>query len=223
MHCDVYSLQAEAFMSVLKPLLPDTPAAKCLRDWDLQYTADSEGAYLFERFYEELYREVFGKGGLGERVVDALRTQTGAFVDFYHNFDRILLAEGSAWFNGRSRDEIFREVASVALRTSPRKWGDINRFEMTHLFFNGRLPRFLGFDRGPFVAQGGRATIHQAQFYTSGNRRTSFLPSFRVVTDLASDEIHTNMAGGPSDRRFSKWYCSEVKPWLTGKYKRLSA
>jgi len=42
-----------------------------------------------------------------------------------------------------------------------------------------------------------------------------------MVTDFSKDEIFTNMAGGPSDRRFSKWYCSDLTNWETGKYKRL--
>ena len=70
---------------------------------------------------------------------------------------------------------------------------------------------------------GGRATIHQGQIYRSGNRTTTFVPSFRLVSDLAEDACHTNMAGGPSDRRFSKWYCSDVKRWLAGEYKNVSA
>jgi penicillin amidase len=43
-----------------------------------------------------------------------------------------------------------------------------------------------------------------------------------MIVDMAIDEIHTNMAGGPSDRRFSKWYCSDLKNWETGIYKRVS-
>jgi len=222
MHFDVYSRQAELFMDILRPLLPDSPAADCLRHWDLRYTAESEGAWLFEQFFKELYREVFGKSGMGERVVDALRRETGAFVDFYHNFDRILLSENSAWFDGRGREEVFQKAAAGALDQPLRKWGDVQRFDMTNIFFNGKLPRFLGFDRGPFTAMGNRSTIHQAQIYTSGGRRTSFLPSFRVVTDLATDEIHTTLAGSPSDRRFSKWYASGISDWLTGRYKTLS-
>ena len=35
----------------------------------------------------------------------------------------------------------------------------------------------------------------------------------------AGDEMNTNMAGGPSDRRFSKWYCSDLDSWISGKYK----
>ena len=69
---------------------------------------------------------------------------------------------------------------------------------------------------------GGRATIHQGQIYRSGNRTTTFVPSYRFVTDLAEDACYTNMAGGPSDRRFSKWYCSDTKRWLAGEYKKVA-
>lgn len=222
MHFDTYSLQAELFMRILRPLLPSSSQGDILRNWDLRYTADSEGAWLFERCYEEICREVFGEGGLGVAAVDALRRETGAFIDFYHNFDRVLLGEDSAWFGGRSRSEVFRLAGARALQSPPKKWGEIQQFQMTNLFFNGRLPRLLGFDRGPFTAMGGRATIHQAQLYQSRGRRTSFLPSFRFVTDLASDEIHTTLAGGPSDRRFSRYYASDVVNWLQGRYKTLS-
>jgi penicillin amidase len=223
MQFDVYSRQAEIFMRILKPLLPDTPKAEILKHWDLRYTAESEGACLFERFYEELYREVFGRGGgsLGEAAVNALRRDSGIFIDFYQNFDRVLLAQQSAWLEGRTREEVFGQAATRALEAPVGKWKEVNQFMMSNLFFNGKLPRWLGFDRGPYVAIGNRATIHQAQFYSNRGRRTSFLPSFRIVSDLAADAVLSNLAGGPSDRRFSKWYCSDVENWLEGKYKRI--
>jgi penicillin amidase len=219
---DLFSRQAQEFMSILKPLLPKLSAADVLRSWDLKYTPDSLGASLFEEFYSELFREVFGQGGMGQDVVDALRRGTGTFIDFYHNFDRILLSEKSAWFGGRTREAIFWQAMGVALKKPVKPWGQVQRFMMTNIFFNGRAPAFLGFDRGPFTAMGNRATIHQAQLYASGGRRTSFLPSFRIVCDLSQNDARTNLAGGPSDRRFSKWYDSDVKNWLEGKYKRLS-
>jgi len=221
MQFDVYSRQAQAFMSILKPLLPPGPAADLMASWDLKYTSDSIGASLFEEFYSELFREVFGKGGLGLEVVEALRCQTGAFIDFYHNFDRILLAEKSFWFGGRTREEIHRRAAEVALKKPARPWGQVQRFMMTNIFFNGRIPTWVGFDRGPFSAIGNRATIHQGQLYSSAGRRTSFLPSFRIVSDLSQDKATTNLAGGPSDRRFSRWYASDIKNWLEGRYKIL--
>ena len=87
----------------------------------------------------------------------------------------------------------------------------------------GRLPGFCGFDQGPVTAIGNRATIHQGQLYRSASRMTSFLPSFRLVTDMGQKAVFTNLAGGPSDRRFSKWYCSDLENWIEGEYKRVSA
>ncbi len=220
MHFDVYSLQAEYFMKILKPLLPDTPQAGILKNWDLKYDKDSKGAYLFEEFYKELYQQVFGIKGLGEEVVKFLACETGAFIDFYDNFDRILLAEKSIWFGDRSREEIYETSLAKILSLNPKPWGESRKFTMIHILFEGKLPKFLGFDRGPITGIGSRATIHQGQIYRSAGRDTTFFPSFRLITDMGSDEFVSNIAGGPSDRRFSKWYCSDLENWLTGKYKK---
>ncbi|MBE9539670.1 MAG: penicillin acylase family protein [Proteobacteria bacterium] len=219
MHFDVYSLQAEYFMEILRPLLPDTSQGDILAKWDMRYDAESEGAYLFELFYKELYLQVFGKNGFGELATDYLKEETGIFIDFYDNFDKVLLSPRSKWFGEESRDEIYRETAARALSAAPRKWKEVQEFTMTHLLFGNKLPRFLGFDRGPVVGIGGRATMHQGQIYRSGGRATTFMPSFRTVTDMYAEEYFSVLAGGPSDRRFSKWYCSELDNWVTGKYK----
>lgn len=53
-HYEVYSLQAEAFMKILRPLLPDTPQGRILRAWDFCYDLESQGAFLFEAVYQAL-------------------------------------------------------------------------------------------------------------------------------------------------------------------------
>src|SRR3972149_11299962 len=114
-------------MNILKPLRPQSRTAEILKNWDLKYTADSEGAWLFEEFYQELYREVFGRGGCGERAVDQLQRETGTFVDFYENFDRVLLVETSAWFGGKSRAEIFQQAAAGVRGRPPKRGGRVRR------------------------------------------------------------------------------------------------
>ncbi|MDJ0808875.1 MAG: penicillin acylase family protein [Desulfobacterales bacterium] len=222
MHFDLYSLQAERFMSILKPLLPDAPQADILRGWDYNYDAASQGAYLFEQFYQALYREVFGRGGMGENVVDYLAAQTGVFVDFYANFDRILLAPESTWFNGESREDLYRRAMKRALAAPARQWGEARQIVMAHILLGGRLPGFTGFDRGPITVIGSRATIHQGQIYRSGGRMTTFMPSFRWVADMAGETLRSNLAGGPSDRRFSRWYTSDLANWQAGRYKTIA-
>jgi penicillin amidase len=222
LHYDVYSTQAESFMKILAPLLPDTRQGNILKNWNFEYTADSEGAFLFDRFYKELYLEVFGKHGFGKDAVEHIDKHTGIFNDFYLNFDRILLSKNSVWFGDRTREDLYQQAAKQALKSQPEKWGNTRQVIMKNIVFDGKLPKFLGFDRGPITIIGSLATPHQGQIFESAGRQTTFAPSFRMVVDLSTDEMNTNMAGGPSDRRFSKWYCSDLENWITGKYKTLA-
>ena len=89
--------------------------------------------------------------------------------------------------------------------------------------FDGRLPRWVGFDHGPIELPGSRATIVQSGIFKSHNRQTTFTPSWRFITDLGEDWALTALAGGPSGRRFSKWYKNDIDRWLNGDYKTLSA
>ncbi len=66
----------------------------------------------------------------------------------------------------------------------------------------------------------GAGSPSQGQVYRSEGRETSFAPSLRLVTDFAEDAIHTALAGGPSDRRLSRWYVSGLADWAAGRLTR---
>jgi len=219
-HFDTYSLQAELFMEIIKPLLPDSANGKLLKEWDLCYDVDSKGAFLFEMVYRSLYHEVFG-GVLGMSLVDFLQNQSGVFIDFYSNFDTILLSDKSAWFMGKERDEVYRKAIDSALKTEAQEWGAINNITLTNMLLGNKMPKFMGFDKGPFPLSGGRATVHQGQVYKNAGRNTSFAPSFRMITDMAENSVYTNLAGGVSDRRFSNLYNNDFVNWMKGVYKKL--
>ncbi|MFT4927386.1 MAG: penicillin amidase [Phenylobacterium sp.] len=219
---DVYSIQAELFMKVLKPLLPDTHQGHILKEWDYQYDAQSRGAYLFEMFLKCLYHDIFAVNGLGEQIVKYLAQESGTFVDFYRNFDQVLIQPESLWFDGKTREQVFQAAALRALKLTPKKWGQVQQITLKNIFFNGTTPDFLGFDKGPVTAIGGRATIHQGQIYRRDGRQSTFMPSLRMVTEMDKHELHTCLLGGPSDRRFSKWYDSGIGAWQKGKYKLIS-
>ncbi len=219
-HQDTFSIQAEEMMAILGPLLPDSAPGRLLRDWDRCYQPESRGAALFENFFEELIAEMFVPG-LGEPVVRHLQDATGVFIDFYQNFDRLLTAEESAWLGDRSLSDVYTSAFERAARTDRGAWGDTNQVLMSHILLGGKLPKWLGFDRGPLVLPGGRATPHQGQVYQSGGRTTSFAPSLRFIADMGEDVLHTALAGGPSDRRFSRWYVSDLERWKAGNYKKL--
>jgi len=217
---DTYSVQAERFLERLRPLLPDTESGRLLSGWDCRYERESKAALLFERFYTELIELVVGRYLLGPEVVRHLSNVTAFFSTFYGNVDPLLLDPPPELCAGRTRDELYADAfgrAAAAARL------DSSRLTLTHLFFAGRLPAWTGFDRGPLHLPGGRATPLQAQFYHVGSRAGCLAPSVRIIADLGADELLTNMPGGPSDRRFSRWYCSGLDAWLSGEYKRLRA
>ena len=224
---DLYSTQAELFMPMIRPLLAEFAAqhgeaVRLLEEWNLTYASESKAAFLFEQVYRALMSEVFGEsaGAFGAAVLERAMAETCLFFDFYGNFDRILLAEQSVWFGSRTRPEIYRAALTKALPTPPEPYGQKRKVLMRHLLFGGKLPRWLGFDR-PLELPGNRATVHQGQIYRGGGRETSFGPALRFVTDLATDEIQSTLAGGPSDRRFSKWYRTGITDWIEGRYKTL--
>jgi penicillin amidase len=217
-HYDLYSLQAENYMRIIRPLLPDSPNANILRDWDLRYTADSLGATLFENIYLALVKLVFGEMGIGAQALQYLLDETAVFPMTSGDFDRILLGESSAWFAGRTREELFKEAITRGLAAPAKRLGETRRIYIENLFFGGKLPRFLGFDY-PYEHLGSRATIPQAQLYRSAGRDTSFAPTLRIVTDLGTEEMHINMSGGASGDRFSPYYKAGLEDWVKGVYR----
>jgi penicillin amidase len=217
-HLDTYSIQAAEFLEILGPLLGAGSVADALRAWDRCYEPDSIGATAFEIFYAELLVEMFG-AGCGAPVIEHLRDATGTFIDFYQNFDRILVAEASPWLGERTREAVWGAALGKVADQVPEPWGKRNQITLTNMFFGGKLPRFLGFDRGPIPLRGGRATPHQGQIYRSGERLTSFAPSLRLVADMSESVLHSALCGGPSDRRTSKWYTSGVDGWVAGTLK----
>jgi penicillin amidase len=226
LQADLYSEQAERFMALFRPSIPDGPAGDLLKAWDFRYPRTSRAAWLFEEIYRELLEEVFGEGLLGTQAWRQIAAETGIPTDFYHCFDEVLLEGDPLWFGERGRAALLREVISRVCARHPAAeavptWGSRRQVMMAHLLFGGALPRFLGFDRGPIVLEGCRATVVQGAIYRSGGRETTFAPSYRFIADLSETAAHTALAGGSSDRRFSPYYVSDLSRWQRNEYKVL--
>ena len=164
---------------------------------------------------------VFGNG-LGKEVIEYIINETPVFTMIHGNFDEILMNENSKWFESLSRNNCLKKACERGLKDRVIPYGQYHGIYLTNMFFGGSLPKFLGFDYGPIPLVGSRATISQGQKYKSAGRESNFGPSFRMIVDFKNDILHTNIAGGPSDRRFSKHYKSQIKEWFEGKYWELS-
>ena len=102
-------------------------------------------------------------------------------------------------------------------------WSVTNSFHFANRFFEGRrVGRVLGFHTAEMPMPGCHATPFQGHLLTTATRETTFAPSYHFVTDLGTDEAWTNLPGGPSESRFSKFYKNDIALWAAGEYKRLT-
>ena len=102
-------------------------------------------------------------------------------------------------------------------------WAQENSFRFRNRFFESDLVgRALGFHTGDLPMPGNFATPFQGHLLRIAGRETSFAPSYHFVCDLSTDEAWTNLPGGPSESRFSRWYKSDIPRWSAGEYKRLA-
>ena len=69
---------------------------------------------------------------------------------------------------------------------------------------------------------GCHATPFQGHVLQTARRESTFAPSYHFTTDMGTDEAWTNLPGGPSERRLSRYYNIDVPRWLAGEYKRLA-
>ena len=113
---------------------------------------------------------------------------------------------------------LYREAFEKIKDIKRIKWGEKNKLIFKNILLGGKLPLFLGFDKGPYNLPGGRASVFQGQIYRSAGRQTSFFPTIHFITDMAKPTIYTNIAGGVSDRRFSPHYANGIFNWLNGTY-----
>ncbi|MBI1900720.1 MAG: penicillin acylase family protein [Planctomycetia bacterium] len=222
---DVVSLQARELMAILAPHLPEGELKWRLAAWDHSYPPDSREATLFTNLYRRVLVEIFGQepqhGGIGWRRTLYLCTRAGFSIMIIASVDKLLHQEKSVWWEGRDKGELIRKAAEN-LSTDAPPWSKVNAFRFTNRFFERKLvARALGFHTRLVPMPGCFATPFQGNLLRAATRETSFAPSYHFVTDLATDEAHTNLPGGPSESRFSRWYKSDIPRWFRGQYKPL--
>jgi penicillin amidase len=221
MQMDEVSGQALRFLRILRPLIEDDPRFAQILGWDGSYAGEPPAGAWFDDFHRRAVEHLLASVG-GVDVARFITAETALPAHFFHLFDDVLLDVDSSWFGHEGRDVVLHRHAEAALPalSAPGRAG--RAMVMRPLMLGGRLPRWIGFDHGPVPLHGRAATIHQGQLLRAGGRDTSVGPSYRMVTDLATDSLSTALPGGPSDRRFSRWYTSGVSGWIEGRLKRLA-
>ena len=212
---DNYSIQAELIMKHLHPLIPDTQMGKLLKEWNCCYQKEQKAPVVFEAIYTDLMREVFSPI-FGEKIWEIYGPGHAFFGLNFGRFDEILLAEDLSTYKS-----IIEHTLSRFETKKPMDWGEANAFYMNYLLFDGKLPKFLGFDVGPIHLNGSRATVDTFQSFQEGKRMIFSSATYRMITDMGEDVIYSVLAGGVSEKKRSPYYTSDVELWKNGKYKKL--
>ena len=220
---DVTSLQARRLLPIFLPHVPAGPLQQLLTDWDLRYDPQSTAATAFQHLYRHVVLEIFGhEEGIGWRRMFFLCTRMGYSSMILTAIDDLLCRPQSLWWQERDKGELIRTAAHRAAEEPLTPWGEANSFHFTNRFFEGsRVGRILGYRSDQKPMPGCQATPFQGHLLATATRESSFAPSYHFVTDLGSAAAWTNLPGGASESRFSKWYRNDIARWLTGEYKRL--
>lgn len=220
---DVTSVQARRLLDVILPHLPDGDFRTLLAEWDLRYDPDSIAATAFQHLYRHVVLEIFGhEEGIGWRRMFFLCTRMGYSSMVLTAIDDLLCRRDSLWWQDRDKGELIRIAAERAAEEPRVAWGEANSFHFANRFFeNSRVGRLLGFHSERKAMPGCQATPFQGHLLATATRESSFAPSYHFVTDMGTQAAWTNLPGGPSESRFSRWYRSDIDRWLTGTYKQL--
>ena len=221
---DVLSIHARELIPVLMTHLEKDHLLRVkLEAWDCRFNPESEEASLFMAFYRSVLLEIFGQEkGIGWRRMLYLATRIGYSAMVLTAVDRALPKKTSAWWRTRDKGELIRNAAERAMLTKPTPWSEVNSFHFTNRFFGGSTTgRLLGFASPRTPMRGCHATPFQGHLKATSRRESTFAPSYHFVCDMTTDTAWTNLPGGPSENRFSKWYQNDLTHWCDGEFKEL--
>jgi penicillin amidase len=221
---DVISTQARDILSIVLPHLEDGPLKQQLASWKGDYSPESTTAPLFQQLYRNLMIELLGnEKGVGWMRMIYLCSRAGFSSMVMTAADRLWGKDESWWWHGREKRELIRRAAQRVDMGKPTTWAAVNNFHFTNRFFgNHRVGRMLGYNSRVCAMRGNHATPFQGHVFQTATRESTFAPSYHFVSDLATDTAWTNLPGGPSESRFSRYYRSDIPLWLDGEYKRLT-
>ena len=222
---DVISPQAEDLLAIFLPHMPDSPIKELLANWDFSYTPERVEPALFARLYRNVLLEIFGhEQGIGWQRMLYLCSRVGYSTMVLNCADRLLSQDESLWWKERDKGELIALAAEKLAKEKLKPWRKVNSFRFTNRFFGDqkRVGRALGFHTELFAMIGCHATVFQGHLLQTRKRASTFAPSYHFVTDMGTQEAWTNLPGGPSESRFSKYYKIDIPRWSSGEYKRLS-
>jgi penicillin G amidase len=227
MQGDAMNLHARAVVEALLKLPLEgerlQKARSLLQGWDLQDTRDQAAPALFEVFWRHLLQDTFldevpvhlwpGGGSRAMTIVGSLLQQPN-----------------SSWWDNKKtpavedRDTILKQALGEALDELEKKlgadpagwsWGALHTVTYKNATM-GRVP-VLGalFNRGPYPASGGSATVNATSWRAAEGFEVVALPSMRMIVDLSDlSRSRAVLTTGQSGHAGHQHYADMAPLWL---------
>lgn len=113
------------------------------------------------------------------------------------------------------KDSIENSIA----RYQETVYGDLRKYFSVNMFFSGKLPKFLGFDVGPYPTNSGFEVIKVGSVDKYLNDPCVFMQTWRFIADMSTSVFHSILPGGPSGNYFSNLYKLEISNYVNEVYK----
>jgi penicillin G amidase len=224
---DVLSVPARRLRPLLRGLktadADARAAAKLLAGWNLQTTADSAAAALFELWWSRHLGAAFREAVLGGAAALVRSTDTEALLAALEGPQALFGADAVPRRDAvlaRSLAAAWADMRSLAGPDPARwRWGALHQAVFTHPLANAAdAATQARLNVGPLPKQGGSETVNLSSYDPASFRQIGG-PSFRIVLDVGAwDNSRAVNAPGQSGDPASPHYRDLAPLWLKGEY-----
>lgn len=219
---DLCSLQAEKFMKVIFPFVNFRRKGRILKEWDMEYSPESKGAFIFDNIYSSIIDGVFGSHDYGRELLKKIFTEPYIFSGYFMNLDNIFFNSKSCWFMPYSRDEILMSAIDHGLRKNFYRYGKKQKIYFIPLFPRSSFFSGLKYFLSGVELPGGTATVNYCRTFEFHGRITAVGASCRLIADMSENSLLTNTPGQLSGRACTGFNKKYFRDWINGIYKKLS-
>ncbi len=219
-----FSKKAEESLPLILSILNDqnwdddkVEYLQTLKNWDLSYKVDSEGASIYEITFHHIYNKTFDEILALKDSIPVVMPEDWALIDIMihnpeHNIFNVINTDDKETLKDIVISSFIATVDSLSNVVSKFKsiqWGQLRPLQIHHL---ARIPSFSSLD----MPLAGHTDALNATGYASNG------PSWRMIVSLEENTKAWGIfPGGQSGNPFSKYYRTSIEKWSKGEYHEL--
>ena len=220
--CDAVDAGAQRLLAAWAPHLPDDERAARLAAWGAAQPGEGaehfEALTLFVALHHEATRALLARH-MGAARATRYLDELGGIVFLQHHLDAALALERPDALDATVLRTLLAEAWPLALARAGRPEHKLPFHDRAlNVLFQGKLPRFLGFDSDPVTGYGGPTTPNQTRPVRVVGQRLVFGAAGRYLADMGRPGGWYCIPGGASEQRFGPGYARGLEAWSRGRF-----